>query len=374
MNRQAYLGQEPMHQHHNGAPRGQQNAYTQLSNPLPLNSNDFDRTFVPDGLVPGLRPQRSREPSIQLPPLNLVNTPGAGTPFGDDGREFFPQRLQHQGSWEQIPNRPTFSNNHSTGGQGQPQGLPRMSQLPPSAQQLNALRQSPNHLLQQQQQQLQMMRNARNQFDGPPFPGQQQFSGMGQGGGMNIGGQPFNGVPSGGMGGMGVSSRLQDNNPGQNFGLNGLPMNGMGGYDLAPRSQQAQNRMLMNNLLGGNGPNLRELDGVRSNQAGMPLYQSQSLPPLQHQQQHLLQPQLQPFPPGPNGSGMPYGGLPPLDGQHSHHHGSMRGAPNDYLPNQHQQFSGNRPYGGPNGNMGPPPQGQDLMALLMGRQSQYRGE
>lgn len=327
-----------------------------------MNSPDLDRNFVPDGMVPGLRPpMRSREQSLgQLPPLNLAATPGAGAPFGDDGRDIFAPRLQHQGSWEQLQNRQALSSNYNGNGQGQHHGPPRMSTLPPSSQQLNALRQSPNHLLQQQQ----LLRNPRNNLDlsafaGPPFGGQN--GGMNVGGNMNA--QQYGGA-IGGNSGMGSSSRLQDPMPGQNY--NG---NGIGGYNFPP-PRETQNRMLMGNL-SMNGPSMRDLDVGRSNGPGMAMYQSQSL----QQQQHLLQ-QLQP---PPNNQGMPYGmQLPPIQQLNQSNapqmHGSIRPLNPPGVPNDYQSY-GARQFSGPGSGIGPSQQGQpDLMALLMGRPPSYRGE
>ncbi|KAF8320281.1 hypothetical protein DL93DRAFT_1822245 [Clavulina sp. PMI_390] len=394
-------------------------------------ASEFDRSFVPDNMVPGLRPSRSRDQSLHQLPINVQNSQNHGpTSYLDEARErererehFLQQqqRLQHQGSWEQLQlqnqgGRPasvgagpnSFNPNPVSHIQPLSQGPPRLSS---GAMQLNALRQSPNHLLQQQQ----LLRNARNGFDS--FSSQ-QFSGldrMNGGGGQNGMGMNLNGAPqqfgNGGLnisptGPNGSSSRLYDSLPNQAFvASNGLSSNGaaLAGYDFPPpRQQEAPNRMLASSAGGGG---LRDLDGgLRLGQNGMYNGGAPSL-----QQQHLLQ-QLQ-----PNPNGMQFGGggnnmaahqQQPQALSQLHGVGGSAGLrpvnpvaslPNDFMMAPNQSFSGNRSYNvGVGGNMGmsmplPPQQQQhlqqlhhhhpqqqqnqpDLMALLMGRQPPYRGE
>lgn len=297
--------------------------------------------------------------------------------------------------------------------------LPRMSALPPTQQ--NPLRQSPNHL--QQQQYRQPPLTSRNSYDLAAFGGP-QFNGASPGGippgpdrleqqrldqqrleqqarldQQRLAQQQYGGGPGLNlMGPGGLLPQLQQRQEApsnQGFGsANGLMGNGGGGgYDMPPlHARESQNRLLM----GGGGPAqqqfmnggaLRDLDSGR----GLPVYQSQS--------QNLLQ-QLQQQPPhhpnNNNNQNMQYGSqLPPLgqqallQQQQQQLQGSARaqlmsgGVPNDFV-NQQQQSYGNRSYPPQGPNLGAPQYQQqqpqqnqaiDMLALLMqGQGGGYRGE
>ena len=312
-------------------------------------------------MAPGLRlPQRTREASVpQLPPLSSVGPSATATPYGEENHEVY-QRLQHQGSWEQLQSRSNIANSYTSVAQNQPLGPPRMSTMPPSSQP-NGLRQSPNHLQQQQP-----MRNPRANHDLSAFG--PQFAGMNPGTNLP---SPQYGVPGGisSTANAGVLHRVPDTMLNQGFGGNMPQGNGFMTYDVSPQHvRESQNPLLMS----GSSISGLNLDGIRSNVQNIPTYQSQS-PQQQHLQQQLqsqrTNPTAQYAMQNPLGQQLGQPSLTPM--QSSMRPGGL-GGPNDYMPSANQSYS-SRPYG--NLNMHPSQQGQpDLMALIMGGPHSFRAE
>ena len=345
--------------------------YSSLSSALPpLNPPEPDRTFVPDGMVPGLRlPQRAREASVpQLPALNSVGPSASVASYGEENHEPY-QRLQHQASWEQLQTRSSLGSAYPSGAQNQHLGPPRMSAIPPSSLSngLNGLRQSPNHLHQQQS-----IRNPRANYELGAFGGP-QFAGM------NPGATQYGGPSGNILGGVTanaavlLSHRVPDAMLNQGFGGNVPQSNSFGLYDVSPQPARESHNPLLMSGASVNGPTPRNMDGIRSNVQTLPIYQSHS-----PQQQHLLQQQHQSQRGNPSTQyamqtqlGQHPGQSPLAPMQSSMRPGNL-GGPNDYIPAANQPYS-TRSYG--NLSLHPSQQGQpDLMALLIGGPPSFRAE
>ncbi|KDQ16605.1 hypothetical protein BOTBODRAFT_64580 [Botryobasidium botryosum FD-172 SS1] len=314
---------------------------------------DYDNRFVPDGMVPGLRPQtRSRD----VGGVNLGGGGGGGLNLGlgingglsaggvgnsgllfpdDERMQFDPRRAGPQQLLDSIPSRPIpqlYGNQASGGGRNVANG-----QFPPTYRTGH----SPNPT-QQMSMRLGPQIRSPHELQNPQF-----LSGMNGGGMHQIQGPPQFNFPPGGLGGLGgVGGGMQQRGPApsQLPGLQHMGHGGLGGVGGVPQSSlefamhqlqsqriQQQQQQLPNNPLQGLGANGVRVGGGSGVGVGFGLQG--------HPNQMMQQAQMQQQQP-PHGLRQPHmgpGGLPP------------------------HVFQQNLGHQQPNPN--------DLMALLMGGQA-----